>query len=658
MTETTGFIVKWYRSLQFRLFVLMSIFLLITIAAISFQNGSSLWNILARTSEDSTRYAARRGAASLSNLIDQWQASLHTTMHTLSLDPKRFPNHAQALLNSSRDLLALNVFRIAGDKPPKLMHSVFSPYQDASNFGEVDAKELRKSLLQADSAHANESNSSAEVQIRALNQTLGVAALQIQVPFPVEGSKETLIATLSVWAAKLEGLLESRPDFEALILDEQGNVFLAHNKSTWKPSPQTYDRLIRNLSGTGATSSLHTEIDAEGVPQVEVASYVPSTPLIYYVQKNAVKDFSDMLSQTRKVAFFSLGLLLIAVLASYLAAGTLSRKIKQTVRATEQIANGNLEVVIQNNAADEVGVLSRSVNHMALRIRQLLEVEVEAARQEKELKTAQMVQQTFFRAPNTENQAFRVTGHFEPASECAGDWWIHIPYSEAGCLVVIADATGHGASAALIVAMAYSYFQTSLHHAQRNRAAIPTPSELLMGFNHILIASGRGKTTMTMLVADLDANSQVLRFANAGHLSPLLIPASTEDDRLRKGSTNPAKSRVNPILGSDVMLGFEPGAHFEDRTYHLRSGDRILLYTDGLIECRGTDGTSLTPMGLRRAVADWADQPEADLCQSVLNHTYGRLGNTPREDDFTVVVIELVPAMNNQAQSERRVRHA
>lgn len=640
MTEGSGFIVKWYHSLQFKLFVLMSTFLLVTTAAISFQNGSSLWNVLARTSEDSTRYAARRGAASLANLIDQWQASLHTTMHTLSLDPKRFSKHAQALLNASRDLLALNVYRVSPGAPPRLMHSLFSPYEDASNFGELGAQAVRQTLVQSDAGYAAEESSLTGVRMHALAQAHGLPAIQIQVPFPMEGSADTLVATLTIWAAKLEGLLESRSDFEALILDANGNLFLSHRDSKWTRETDIYNRLIRNLSSNGYTSSLQTDTDAEGVPIVRVASFVPSTPLVYYVERKAGKDLADMSSQTRKVALFAIGLLLIAVLASYLAAGTLSSKIRQAVSATQQIAAGNLGVVIPNSAQDEVGVLGRSVNHMAMRIRQLLEVEVAAARQEKELKTAQMVQQTFFREPDTNWQSIQVSGHFEPASECAGDWWIHIPFSPQRSLVVIADATGHGASAALIVAMAYAFFQTSIIHARQHGEDMPTPAEMLTAFNTILVASGRGKTTMTMFVAELNAETGLLRYANAGHIAPLLVPLHADDDRLKRKSNNPAKSRLNPVLGGGVMLGFESRTIFEDREMVIRPGDRVLLYTDGLIECPGADGKQLTPMDLRRMVAEGAELPGNELCHSLVRQTRQRLNGAGLEDDITIVVVE------------------
>lgn len=90
------------------------------------------------------------------------------------------------------------------------------------------------------------------------------------------------------------------------------------------------------------------------------------------------------------------------------------------------------------------------------------------------------------------------------------------------------------------------------------------------------------------------------------------------------------------------MLGFDASSTYEEKLQDIRSGDKVFLYTDGLIECMGVKRESISAMNLRRQLAEIADgEPDQNMCDSIIRIAHERLGKTVRSDDLTVVVAEV-----------------
>src|SRR5690606_11851732 len=115
------------------------------------------------------------------------------------------------------------------------------------------------------------------------------------------------------------------------------------------------------------------------------------------------------------------------------------------------IAQGNFDKRVKVKGHDEVGALSDSVNDMADKIVLYMEEMKEKARLENEVAVAQLVQSSFFPRSSLTSPDLQVFGHFEPASECGGDWWGIADHGD-WRIFFIADATGHGVPAALLTA--------------------------------------------------------------------------------------------------------------------------------------------------------------------------------------------------------------
>jgi serine phosphatase RsbU (regulator of sigma subunit) len=370
-------------------------------------------------------------------------------------------------------------------------------------------------------------------------------------------------------------------------------------------------------------------VDADSVSVLTVWSRLGSFDWALRVQKSLKAEALYTAFQIRKIVLWSLILFLLVMAATYFAAVGISGRISAVTMATARVAAGHFDLRINPGSADEVGLLSVSVNRMAYEIQQLMEARTEAVRREMELKTAEMVQGTFLPEAHCEEYGLLSRGVFRPATECAGDLWGRFNLGKGKVLLMIADAVGHGASAALIAAMAYSYFATlQKSAAERAQAGSLTPNLILQDLHAVLWGAGKGLTTMTMVVALVDVNKGVLQIANAGHPFPMFI------------ANGKAPAVVN-VGGS--ILGLTDVSEFGERQIELQPGDKLFMYTDGMVECVNTQGDVMKPRKVKKMLADAASNTQNAFFDTVSQELDTFFENATLTDDVTALMMEVAP---------------
>lgn len=212
-----------------------------------------------------------------------------------------------------------------------------------------------------------------------------------------------------------------------------------------------------------------------------------------------------------------------------------------------------------------------------------------------------------------------VAARYEPAAEEAdvgGDLYDAFTLPGGELAVAIGDVAGKGLPAAAMVG--------------RIRAALGAyalddrePAGVLTRLNRLLASDPRSARMTTLLFAVLEPGSGRLRWASAGHPPPLLVPADA------------APRYLEALTGTP--LGVLPWARFAAGSAVLHPGDRLLLYTDGLVERRG-DGLA---HGLERLVAGVAHAPPDDP-EGLLDAALATLAR-PQRDDVAVVGVGLTP---------------
>jgi sigma-B regulation protein RsbU (phosphoserine phosphatase) len=157
------------------------------------------------------------------------------------------------------------------------------------------------------------------------------------------------------------------------------------------------------------------------------------------------------------------------------------------------------------------------------------------------------------------------------------------------------------------------------------RPQAPQPAALLSGMNSALCGNTQGQY-VTAAYVYLDAFARKLHYAAAGHPAMLL---------LRDGA-------VTEIVENGMLLAAVPDANYESRSLPLKSGDRLLLYTDGLVEARNAEGRLFGEQSLAAELKSSAGMTPAETA----DHLVGAVQRwaLAQDDDLTVLVCDFVGA--------------
>ena len=269
-------------------------------------------------------------------------------------------------------------------------------------------------------------------------------------------------------------------------------------------------------------------------------------------------------------------------------------------------------------------------------------VQIEELRIQKELEIAILVQKTFFKTPpslgaNEVKPRIGITARYQPATECGGDWWGSFQ-KNGYTYVFIGDAVGHGVPAALVTAVAFSVTKTVESELAKSGDDPLDPVTLMIQINIVLVAMGSNLACMTFFALRVCEASGECVFANAGNQQPILIPSDSSDSRLT------INKRTKNLAARGNLLGVDENLLLVSQSMVLAPGDKIVLFTDGLIE----NMTTVTHQQIGRRWLTEIAVMKAGLelnrfCDEVWNSYLAVIGNTPADDDATLVAIEFYP---------------
>lgn len=212
--------------------------------------------------------------------------------------------------------------------------------------------------------------------------------------------------------------------------------------------------------------------------------------------------------------------------------------------------------------------------------------------------------------------------HYAPLGHLGGDYYDFAAPDPDHLGVLIADASGHGVPAALVAIMARFAFAEAAASADRPGAVLEAMNRRL----HALVE----ERFVTAFYGVIDRRTGVLRYAIAGHPPPLLYVART--------------GKVLSLPGTGFMLGIMPDERYPEREVALEPGDRVCLYTDGLVEARNEIGELFGAQRLTECLERYGREPAGAVLTHVLGGQQAFANGTALTDDVTVVVADVAPA--------------
>lgn len=275
------------------------------------------------------------------------------------------------------------------------------------------------------------------------------------------------------------------------------------------------------------------------------------------------------------------------------------------------------EKVILNTLAAQTAISLSNANNF-----QELE---KKARLEGELEVAQTIQRRFTPQDKPMIPRVNLKGVYYPAYEVGGDYLDYFQTDSGNWVVVIADVSGKGIPAALVMTMLRSTFRAEARYE-------PSAKKLMCAVNDLMILDLDDKSFVTALCLIIDKGGNSMTYARAGH-PPLLI---------QHGNNGSVPSSVNP---KGLALGMVAGQDFADRmeevTIELAPGDRILIFTDGLLEAMDSDRKFYGIQRLLKLMSgDKINEPEQVL-KTILDDVRVFIRSEPYHDDLTMLAMEV-----------------
>ncbi len=271
--------------------------------------------------------------------------------------------------------------------------------------------------------------------------------------------------------------------------------------------------------------------------------------------------------------------------------------------------------------AADVKILSAFANQAALSIEraELFNELREKERLAEELRIARDIQQSFLPPRDPELPGFDLSGANLSSKEVSGDSFDYIWITPQQLGICIADVSGKGVPAALILAT----FRASLRAEIRNRYAI---ASILDKVNSLLCESVEAGKFVTAVYGVLDLKQRRWTYANAGHNPPLLLRPGRPPEELSIGG---------------LILGSFPDARYEEAVIDLVPGDVLVFYTDGITDAEEPGGDWYGEERLLSCLQRVADRPAREICRALLDDVHAFAGSDQLTDDQTVVVLRV-----------------
>ncbi len=243
---------------------------------------------------------------------------------------------------------------------------------------------------------------------------------------------------------------------------------------------------------------------------------------------------------------------------------------------------------------------------------------IERERVKAEIDAANRIQAALLPLDTPRLAGAAVASHYRAATEIGGDYFDFLQQRSGEIGIAFGDVSGHGLTSGIVMAMAKSALLVQVDND-------PSPRKVMEVLNDIVIRTAPKRILMTFFFGLLDPSTQTLRFSSAGHLDPYVYRAAT--------------GTLESLSAWGFPLGVRRRDPFREHSVEFEPGDRLVLYSDGLIEAIDDDGEPFGFDRFEQVIRSNGHLSADDMKKSLLNAVRKFTRNRPPEDDQTLVVV-------------------
>ena len=305
------------------------------------------------------------------------------------------------------------------------------------------------------------------------------------------------------------------------------------------------------------------------------------------------------------------------------------RRLDDTLPVVVMTAWGSIELAVESMREGGCDFIQKpwdndrllSVLHAQLeRGRKLRQAKQERLAYERfqrfEFEEARRIQESLLPTRLPKIEGLDIAAAWQPMREVSGDYFDVIKLGEGKIAVCLADVEGKGLPAAMLM--------SNLQAAVRSLApqALP-PGEMVERLNRTMLQNSSGQKLITMFYAVIDVPNAMMSYVNAGHLPPLLMRRDGSHESLSTGG---------------AMLHIFADSTFEAAELRLTPGDRLLIFTDGVVECMNAAGDEFGEARLLQLLRGSRTSDAESLLQNV-KRSATEFSGGEFQDDMTMLAL-------------------
>ncbi len=338
-------------------------------------------------------------------------------------------------------------------------------------------------------------------------------------------------------------------------------------------------------------------------------------------------SYRTIYAQINKAFLFAaLGALVVNIGVYFVAYTIIKRKIsapaeKVSAKMSEYVSNGiRSGEKLDGGETREFAMIATAFNKMTGEIENYVNnidsLTRDSAKRQTELDIAAKIQLGFLPKRHLISRNYEFRAMMKPAKDVGGDLYDYTPLDENRVLMIIADVSGKGVSAAIYMAITLTLIR---EYAKYDIG----PAEILKRMNNTLSHNNESLLFTTAFLGIYDSKKQTLTYANAGHNPPYIVGESI------RALDAPA----------GTLLGLFEGEEYTQYTEKLSAGETIFLYTDGVTEATNGKNEFYGTKRLEESFARFKDSKAEDLVSFVCDNVASFSDGNEQHDDITILTL-------------------
>ncbi len=378
------------------------------------------------------------------------------------------------------------------------------------------------------------------------------------------------------------------------------------------------------------SGAMHSDINKNGK---EVQSLIFDIP-IYDNQNNEVgraiiavraSQIVERMKKTFSIfAFAAIIAIILSIITSLVVGSIITRPVRLLINDMDIVASGDLTHKTASYSTDEIGLIASEFDRITRILKDASDNEKKALRMENELDMAREIQLKLLPPKLPEINGIDIFAAYQPAKEVGGDYYDFFPIDDTHYGLVVADVSGKGVPGSMVMATT----RTILRFAAKNNLS---SAETLIATNTMVSADIKRGMFVTALYIILDCENHSILCSSAGH-NPMVLHHSNGEIDL-----------VNP---NGIALGFDKGEMFgktlKEKKVQLQKGDRVILYTDGIIESRDTNRDEFSEQRFYDFIRENSELNSEDFVQKLIEEVESHQGKSEQHDDITILTFRVL----------------